>query len=271
MPSWCSQVTDPRYVEALYRGEVTYQDNALGELLERHPRLGRDLLVFVGDHGENLYDQGPHFDHTGLTTVTQHIPLILAGSRVPQMGLVQQPVTQVNVGRTLLDLAGLGGTEFPGTNLLLGLDAEPAGEPVTRFAIQAHALKASAKRGRWYLNHNLYARQRSEGVRVPDHEMVLFDLDADPDCKVNVLEDNPEIGLDLRAQLLRWLMDSRVAEYLTSDYRTDAATLKALAGLGYSPGSALPDNNPWIDPECACEWCEAYPIGKPGRESDSGD
>ncbi len=271
MPSWCSQVTDPRYVEALYRGEVTYQDNALGELLDRHPRLERDLLVFVGDHGENLYDQGPHFDHSGLTTATQHIPLVLAGSRVPRMGLVQQPVTQVNVGRTLLDLAGLGGTEFPGTNLLLGLDAEPAGKPVTRFALQAHALKASAKRGRWYLKHNLYASQRSEGVRVPNHIMALFDLDADPDCKVNVLKDNREVTLDLRTQLLRWLMDSRVAEYLTSDYRTDEATLKALAGLGYSPGSALPDNNPWIDPECACEWCEAYPIGNPERGSDSED
>ena len=271
MPSWCSQVTDPRHVEALYRGEVTYQDNALGELLDRHPRLGQDLLVFVGDHGENLYDQEPNFDHTGLTTVTQHIPLIMAGARVPQLGLVQQPVTQVNVGRTLLDLAGLGGTDFPGTNLLLELAPTTTGEPVTRFAIQAHALKASAKRGKWYLNHNLYARERAEGVRVPDHAMVLYDLDADPDCKVNVLEDNREIALDLRAQLLRWLMDSRVAEYLTNDYRTDEATLKALAGLGYSPGSALPDNNPWIDPECACEWCEAYPIGKPDAEPDSED
>jgi arylsulfatase A-like enzyme len=263
MPDWCGLVTDPRYVEALYRGEVTYQDKALGDLLDRRPRLGRDLLVFVGDHGENLYDQVPNFDHTGLTTVTQHIPLILAGSRVPQMGLVQHPVTQVNVGRTLLDLAGLGGTEFPGENLLLGLDAPINDESVTRFAIQAHAQKASAKRGKWYLNHNLYARERSEGIRVRDHEMVLYDLEADPDCKVDVLDDHREIALELRTQLLRWLMDSRVAEFLTNNYRTDEATLKALASLGYAAGSALPDNNPWIDPTCECEWCREYPIQEP--------
>jgi arylsulfatase A-like enzyme len=271
MPSWCSQVTDPRYVQALYRGEVTYQDHALGELLKRQPRLGRDLLVFVGDHGENLSDQRPNFDHTDLTTVTQHIPLILAGARVPRHGLVQRPVTQVDVGRTLLDLAGLEGTEFPGDNLLLGLDDPPPDEPVTRFAIQAHALKASAKRGRWYLTHGLYARERAQGVRIRDHEMLLYDLQADPDCLIDVLDEQRDIALELRADLLRWLMDSRVAEFLSNDHRTDEATLRALASLGYSAGSALPDDNPWIDPACECEWCAAYPIGEPDNEASDGD
>ncbi len=269
-PTWANGVTDPSYVESLYRGEVTYQDHALRDLLARHPRLGDDLLVFVGDHGENLVDQRPNFDHTSLTTATQHIPLILAGSRVPNQGLVHHPVAQIDVGRTLLDLAGLGGDEFPGQNLLRLPPEEDPQSPVSLFGLQAHAQSASVRRGRWFLHHGLYGQGRTNHVRITEHTVSLFDTESDPDCQTDVSAEHHDLAVELRAELIAWLATSRIAEFLTNDRMTDAATLKALASLGYAAGSALPEDNPWIDPDCDCETCSRFSSdpspGPPSKE-----
>ena len=52
--------------------------------------------------------------------------------------------------RTLLDLSGLGGVEFPGDNLLALAEEDPrdVGE-IARFAIAGNALSASVRRGDW--------------------------------------------------------------------------------------------------------------------------
>ena len=80
---WNRKVRDAEYIMALYKGEVTYLDGLLGELLEEEPRLDQGLLAFTSDHGEALGEIGLYWNHKGLYPSTLRVPLLLVGPGGP--------------------------------------------------------------------------------------------------------------------------------------------------------------------------------------------
>ncbi len=108
-----------------YYALCSFVDDLFGQLLERLRKMGElddALIVFVSDHGEMLGQRGHHFSKYCLYDGSVRVPLVLAGSRVPQelRGTVDsRPAELVDVLPTLLDVAGAAAVpELVGQSLL---------------------------------------------------------------------------------------------------------------------------------------------------------
>jgi len=101
-------ITDIRYPLAQYKGEVTYTDNAIGQLLEAADRRGlRDntLVLMTADHGESLGENNYYFDHgETLHDTSMRVPLIIRAPWLEGTRVVEGPVSLVDVYPTVLEL-----------------------------------------------------------------------------------------------------------------------------------------------------------------------
>lgn len=109
---------DPRlvkrsaFLQSLYDGEVAYTDAALGTFvgaLQKEGVLDRAILVVTSDHGEAFLEHDL-WGHGGDVHAEEvDVPLILhgRGPRGPLRGSWAGPVSLVDLGPTLLELAGL--------------------------------------------------------------------------------------------------------------------------------------------------------------------
>ena len=131
-------------MRALYRAEVAYLDACLGELLDM-PRVRAGIVALTADHGESLGAHGIFFSHAELYPDTLHVPLLLRWPGGPAGLVVEGAVRQQDIGRSLLDLAGLGALSFPGRSLLArtqtGAGAAQVPDQAT-FAIASGAASA---------------------------------------------------------------------------------------------------------------------------------
>lgn len=110
-----------QYRERLYDGEIAYMDQQIGRLLQ-HPRLrgDQDLVITVlGDHGESLGEHGEQTHAILAYDSTLRVPWILKISGGPQGIAFNEPVSQVDLVPTLLDILGLVPEhELPGRSAL---------------------------------------------------------------------------------------------------------------------------------------------------------
>lgn len=104
-------------VRRKYDSEIAYTDFHIGRLLEALPKENT-FILFVGDHGESLYEHdylghGRRIYQTGL-----RIPFMLHGPGI-EPGRLSVPVRGIDVGPTLLAMAGLAANpDMAGLNLL---------------------------------------------------------------------------------------------------------------------------------------------------------
>ena len=101
-------ITDIRYPLAQYKGEITYTDKAIGQLLEAVDRCGlRDntLVLMTADHGESLGENNYYFDHgETLHDTSMRVPLIIRAPWLEGTRVVEGPVSLVDVYPTVLNL-----------------------------------------------------------------------------------------------------------------------------------------------------------------------
>jgi arylsulfatase A-like enzyme len=272
LPPDMANLRDLEFPRAQYRAEISSLDHELSRLLEHSP-LRDALTVFVGDHGESLGQHGIWFNHDGLYPDTLHIPLILAlppdaasstasasdapasapGALPVRGSRVTLPVTHLDVGRTLLDLAGLRDTPFPGREL--PLQDGHATESPPRFALAAGGLCASVT---WRGQHLILTLA---GYRTPrmdhameKHQVELYDLRADPGCEHDLVATQPEVARTLRARLIEWLGAAPDLGWI-SDAARSGTDDEGLAQLGYTgPAATAHARALWADDDCA--WCK---------------
>jgi arylsulfatase A-like enzyme len=96
----------------LYEGEVDDTLAEMGRLLDSlrgSPYARSTIVVFIADHGHALGEHGYFFHHGAfLYDVSIRIPLILSWpGHLPEGRVVEQQVRSVDVGPTLLELAGV--------------------------------------------------------------------------------------------------------------------------------------------------------------------
>jgi arylsulfatase A-like enzyme/Tfp pilus assembly protein PilF len=183
---------------APYDGEVAYADEIVGRLvayLEKQQLYGQSTIIVVADHGESLGAHGEQEHGVLVHDATTHVPFIVklptaeqAGRRVPHVA------QHVDLVPTILDLArapiprGL-----PGRSLVPLLDGDPPGDRLayaeSRFAARQFGLSpiASLTDGRFR-----YVRTGGEA---------LYDLDADPEATVNLIDVQPAVAARFRAAL----------------------------------------------------------------------
>lgn len=256
IPPFLKDVRDVEYPYAQYRAEVDYLDAQLKRILERE-RFLDGIVAFTADHGESFGQHGVYWDHAELYPDTVHIPLILTWPGAPAGVRVDQPVKQVDIGRTLLDLAGLEDAEFHGRDLRWTLED---GSPEPRFLISAQGSSAAVSSGNWHLILHLRKhRQQVTMQQRAEHEVELYDTSRDPECENDLAAEEFERARAMRASLVRWLLDAK-SEGLGTTGSMKTASHEALVALGYaSDEPSGPDaGEPWIDGECTCEWCTRY-------------
>jgi arylsulfatase A-like enzyme len=249
-------IRDLTYPVAMYRAEITSQDEQLERLLSV-PRVARGVTALVSDHGESLGENGAWFIHTGVYTSTLHIPMVLAGPGVPAGVRETRPVQHLDLGRTLLDLAGLDAAGFPGRNLF----AATLG-PAPRFAIEANALSAAVTMEGLHLVLHLTERDLPNLLEQREaHELELFDLTRDARCAHDISNERPREAARLRMRLLEWLSLATPTGW-AEDGMADQATLDALAQLGYvAPAGDGASGAFWTPDECEhCRRWEAVPL-----------
>ena len=179
-----------------YFANISYIDEKIGEVLdavEAMQQSDNTIVVFLSDHGDMLGERGLWFK-MNFFEGSARVPLTIGGAGIVP-GLVDHPVSIVDMAATLAELAGIDAGEFTeasdGQSLVPDMQGRGRPRPV-------------------------YFEYTSEGSQAPvvgvrdgtfkfvhcdiDPPM-LFDLDRDPDEMTN-LADSPEHA-DERCRLAR--------------------------------------------------------------------
>ena len=263
MPEFHEEVRDPEYVRALYRSEISYLDAQLARLLG-YGRLQGGVVAFTADHGESLGAHDVYFGHDELYPDTLRVPLILVAPGL-EPRRITRPVDQLDLGQTLLRLAGVRDGTFPGQDLIevpvdrfgVSLGERPE-RP--RFSLSRDGLSASVFYQQKFLVLHLQ-RHRLANPTVPPiraHTVELYDLARDPNCQRDIAGERPDEARKLRGQLVEWLGEASVRGLDTPAMAPDPATIEALASTDFvapvRPGLV----ERWIDTDCRCERCAEY-------------
>ncbi len=165
------------FVMSQYDGEIRNADELLAEVLEALDDADLEdetLVVFLSDHGDEFFEHGG-CDH--INTLFQelvHVPLIVRGPGISRGRVVLEPVSLLDVPRTLLELLGVAAPEaMQGkslASLMRGGSASP--EPDRRYVYFETAGRKVDLVGVRDARHKLVARRSGELVG-------LFDLADD--------------------------------------------------------------------------------------------
>ena len=185
-----------RSVRANYAGLVTMVDHWCGLLLDTIERLGmaeQTLVVFFSDHGTNFADNAEQIvgkPAGWMYPGTMHVPLLVslpdgrgAGTECGRLA------STVDIPATVAALAGLEGLPLDGTSLSAAADGGYPGYDYLTCRYGNHV---------WYRDRRTWFFSSLDfgGPR-------LFDLEADPECRVNVADRVPEQVREARARILR--------------------------------------------------------------------
>jgi arylsulfatase A-like enzyme len=256
-------ITDMDWPTAQYRGEIDFLDSQLALVFE-HDRFAESVIAFSADHGECFGAHGVYWDHAGLYPDTVHVPLILSWPGGPRGERTMAPARQLDLGRTLLNLAGLEGVTFPGRDLRWTLD-DP-GDERPRFALSSHGYSASLAKDGWFCVLNLRSHQNATETRpFVAHSLELYHRDEDLACTRDVVDDHPDRARAMRAELLAWLAAGDGAG-LGSVTDVSSERRAELAVLGYTAEeNARQSDEAWFPAVCtqgqggsACRWCARF-------------
>lgn len=157
-------------LRADYAGAVSLIDMQVGSLLgalESRDWLSNTMIVFTSDHGEMNGDFGLIYKETFFNEVVR-VPLIVRDPRRRKASVVSTPVESIDVGATLLSLAGRSPLASPAEPLPIE-NAEDRTRKKTG-ALSEYAEELMIVVDGWKL-----------AVNRSGHPYLLFDLERDPD------------------------------------------------------------------------------------------
>ena len=240
-PGAMNRVKDPSPAQvertrALYAGGCTFVDTWIGRLLETidELRLADDtLILFLTDHGAELYDDGQFTKHGAmqgkLHPYNTQISWFIRHPNGPRDFHIPSFVQSQDVLPTVLELLGLPGCEL--------LDGESAWPLVTG--------RKKELRSRIVMGWQNWAALRDAhwncilNPTTPDGQPKLYDLTNDPDEKVNVADRHPEVVAECRRHLEGLIGGPFPVRYKhqpdAGDYMTLSSFFKRRAARGLLP------------------------------------
>ncbi|WP_179380934.1 choline-sulfatase [Jannaschia marina] len=221
---------DIRRSRRAYFANISYLDGKVGEILKVLEDTRQEaVILFVSDHGDMLGERGLWYKMSFLEG-SARVPMMLAGPGI-EPGLVETPVSNIDVCPTLCDLAGVDISEVTpwttGESLLPLCRCEGRESPVAmEYAAEgSYAPLVALRQGRWkYTRCTLDPEQ-------------LFDLAADPHELTNLADDpaHAETLAGFRAEAdRRWDLERFDAEVRESQARR-WVVYEALREGGYYP------------------------------------
>ena len=183
----------------IYDEEVRFTDAGIGAMVAHLDRLGlgdRSHVVVTADHGEEFLERGWLGHTVSLYDELVRVPLVLRGPGLAPGTVVAEPVSLVELGPALLELAAGVDAETRLAALASGR-RPPDGAPVL-MEVDFEATRLDRKnvrmtgivRGRWKL-----VRDEKEGA------LHLYDLAADPAELDDLAAREPERVAELAAEL----------------------------------------------------------------------
>ena len=228
-----------------YDAEIATADEQVGRLIDRlssEGRLGRTIVVALGDHGESLGDHQEQEHGFFIYDATVRIPLIVAGPGIPSREIRNQ-VRIIDVMPTLLELAGIEiPTAVQGTSLV----------PMARGS----DAQLSALAETWYPRRHFgwseltaIRDDRYTFIAAPRRE--LYDRHADPGETHNLAATNPERANSLERALSELIRHTSSDAKPPTERRVDVRTAERLRSLGYVGGrvTVANGNRPLADPK----------------------
>lgn len=211
------------HVRALYDSNVSYQDDLIGQLIEKLKGWGvwdRTMLIVTADHGDEQWEDG-RVGHGGSVRETLvHVPLIVHYPPMFPAARIAEGTEGIDIVPTVADALGVqADPEWQGMSLI-GLANGAGGYPLMSVVSQyenAHG----GRIGHWKL--------KLIGTQSPR----LYDLARDPDER-NDLWGKPaaEIGARLLLDPM-WILRSWNVEWKKSQWGNAAAvTSRFAADLG---------------------------------------
>ena len=195
-----------------YFANISYVDDKIGEILDVLESTGQEaIILFLSDHGEMLGERGLWFKMSFFEG-SARVPLMISAPTM-QAGLVETPVSTIDVLPTICDLAGI-----PISDIAPWTDGESLADgganhgPVAiEYAAEGSiAPLVGLRDGRWK-----YVACKA------DPEM-LFDLQADPLERHNLADDPAHAETLGRMRGMadqRWDLDGYDAEVRQSQAR----------------------------------------------------
>ncbi|MDQ0324719.1 choline-sulfatase [Rhodopseudomonas julia] len=228
---------DIRRSRRAYFANVSYLDDKIGEILdtlERCRMAENTIILFLSDHGDMLGERGLWFKMSFFEG-SARVPLMVAAPGITP-GLIETPVSTLDVVPTLADLAGIDLSEImPWTDgrSLLPLTSSGArhGPILMEYAAEGSIAPLIAVReGKWKFVHC--------EVDPP----LLFDLESDPDEMTNLAEDpacQDEIDRFMALVREKWNLKAFDAEVRESQARR-WVVYEALRNGAYFPWDYQP-------------------------------
>ncbi|NBZ87196.1 choline-sulfatase [Stagnihabitans tardus] len=218
-----------------YFANISYVDSKIGEIFEAMRASRQEaIVVFVSDHGEMLGRKGLWFKMNFFDGAAR-VPLMISAEGLTP-GLVETPVSTIDLTPTLCDLAGISMDEvMPWTD---GESLVPLAQGTPRLTPVAMEYAAEGtitpmvclRQGAWK-----YIRCKAD----PD---MLFDLNADPEEEVNLATDPRAAEVLAHFQVMaeeRWDLDAYDAEVRQSQARR-WVVYEALRNGNYYPWDYQP-------------------------------
>jgi len=224
---------DQIFAHDLYSGEIAYADESLGRLLDRLKSLGvydNTLVILTSDHGEGNGEHNESTHSTLMYNSTLHVPLIIRHPKLLGAGQRVKPwVGTVDVMPTILDILDLDIPEdIQGSSLWPYVETPEDISSAVKNEIYAETLSPRVSNGWGELRGLFYGDIKY--IHGPRPE--LYDLSVDHDELNNLIQQHPELAMEMKARLETYLQDHRV-EGLDNSTSVSQETLSRLRGLGY--------------------------------------
>jgi arylsulfatase len=192
-----------REMRRYYYGKVSLLDYWLGEMTDALAAAGElenTVVVYLSDHGEMAGDHGL-VGKKCFYDASVRIPMVVAGPGIAEGETTDELAEIIDVGPTLLDLAGADDRGRTFGESLAGVLEDPATGRVKRDAV------FSQVRGHTDNYKTMVAtREYKYAVDNEGEGYLLVDRERDPEERENVLghPDYADVERDLRDRLLRF-------------------------------------------------------------------
>ena len=212
MKRWIDKTKNIKDLLAMYDAEVNYVDSQIGRLIQNMDKLGvldNTILVITSDHGESLTEHGIYFDHHGLYDVNIHVPLIIYyPNKIPKGKKINALIQHTDIVPTILDLLDFDykGFDFDGESLIPFLNNKDSREFI--FVEEAYTQKKFAIRTKRF--KYIFAPSKKHAVcrycgRIHGAIEELYDLKKDPEEKLNIANNNPQVRLELSRKMTNFI------------------------------------------------------------------
>ncbi|SEV81747.1 sulfatase [Natrinema salifodinae] len=238
---------DFEILQALYRAEVAYLDERIGELrclLEESGDWDDTIFVVMGDHGENIGDYELMDHQYCLYDTLLHVPLIVHGEPFTGGQEIDDPVQLTDIAPTLFDATGIEAPEFreqaQGRSFHPDADTEPREYTFAEYMAPQPSMDALEKRV-GDLPEEVYKYDRSlrairstewKYIRGSDGSEELYHVAEDPGETENLIDTEPEKASELEEELDTWLQSFEHAD-ADGDVSMREETKDRLEDLGY--------------------------------------